>query len=75
MYASHEEVLRERSLKDVGALLSGTSGIGIDKDNEEIKVKDCPNKFLLDMTKAAIRYARRIGPDDDEKMGNINHAF
>lgn len=77
VYAAHADVLRERSVMDVDALLSGTSGLGHEEEGEwegEMKVKDLPDELLLDMPKAAIGYARRNGPDDDE-MGNTDHAF
>lgn len=74
VYDETSEIMREMSVIDVDALLSGTSGIGIEEEKEEMKVKYLPNELLLDMLKAGIGHERRIGPDDGE-MSNSNHAF
>lgn len=74
IYAAYADQLREKSVMDVDALLSGGMGIREDwsgsKNGEEKKEgewKDLPDELLLDMPKAAIGYARRTGPDDDDE--------
>lgn len=74
LYGANADVMRERSVIDVDARLWRTSGIGIEKEKEEMNVNYWPNQWLLDMPKAEIGHARRRCPDDEE-MRNRNHEF